>query len=348
MSRLLLEICPERLPAANGAGGGDLPPILICAREGHDALAFDGTLGGKPLILRIGENGYALEQPSANEPAPLGLGQWHAAEGWKLRVTQAAVPDSNLSLSGAENPSWAAPELRITTYDGDRVKRLRCMLPVEDGSQLIVGRGGAKADLIVEDEHVSRSHLRFFVDNGQQMVEDLGSRWGTKLNGQPLTDPKALKHGDEIRLGKSTINYICYWDILPQVDASQQKASGADDLQAMPVDIPAASRSQPPATPQGKAPMPAPTPPTPPAPPEKPAPPKKEPDAKAKPAVPEPQKPPPPEAKQPEKPATPEKPKPAPPPKQPERGSALPWAIALVILLLAGMAYLAYLVFHKS
>jgi hypothetical protein len=336
MSRLLLEICPERLPAGNGAGG-DLPPILICSREGQDALAFDGTLGGKPLILRIGENGYALEQPSATEAAPLGLGQWHAAEGWKLRVTQAAVPDSNLSLSGAENPSWAAPELRITTYDGDRVKRLRCMLPVEEGSQLIVGRGGAKADLIVEDEHVSRSHLRFFVDNGQQMVEDLGSRWGTKLNGQPLTDPKPLKHGDEIRLGKSTINYICYWDILPQVDASQQKAA-ADDLQAMPVDIPAAvasSRSQ---QPEAKAPTPAPPK----------EPPKKEPETKAKP--PEPPKPPPPEAaeppKPPEKPATPDKPKPA-PPKAPERGSALPWAIALVILLLAGMAYLAYLVFHK-
>jgi hypothetical protein len=344
MSRLLLEICPERIPAGNGAGG-DLPPILICAREGHDALAFDGTLGGKPLILRIGENGYALEQPSANEASPLGLGQWHAAEGWKLRVTQAAVPDSNLSLSGAENPSWAAPELRITTYDGDRVKRLRCMLPVEEGSQLIVGRGGAKADLIVEDEHVSRSHLRFFVDNGQQMVEDLGSRWGTKLNGQPLTDPKPLKHGDEIRLGKSTINYICYWDILPQVDASQQKASGTDDLQAMPVDIPAGSRSQPAAaTPQAKAPTPATA--TPPTPPEKPATPKKEPEAKAKPATAEPPKHQP-EAKQPEKPATPEKPKP-PPPKEPERGSTLPWAIALVILLLAGMAYLAYLVFHKS
>src|SRR5207244_1922254 len=54
MSRLLLEICPERL-ASNGASV-DLPPILICARGGQDALAFDGALGGKPVILRIQEN----------------------------------------------------------------------------------------------------------------------------------------------------------------------------------------------------------------------------------------------------------------------------------------------------
>jgi hypothetical protein len=169
------------------------------------------------------------------------------------------------------------------------------------------------------------------------MVEDLGSRWGTKLNGQPLTDAKPLKHGDEIRLGKSTINYICYWDILPQADTSQGRQSGADDLQAQPVDIPAASvRSQSSPTPEAKAP-------TPPPPPKEPAPPKKEPEAKAKPA--EPPKPPTPEAA-PEKPATPDKPKPL-PPKPPERGSALPWAIALVLLLLAGIAYLAYLVFHK-
>ena len=81
--------------------------------------------------------------------------------------------------------------------------------------------------MIVEDEHVSRVHLRFFVQDGKRLVEDMGSRWGTKLNGESLTDPKPLKHGDEIRIGKSTVHYICYWDILPEGPKHQSAAAAA-------------------------------------------------------------------------------------------------------------------------
>jgi FHA domain-containing protein len=155
----------------------------------------------------------------------MGLGQWHQAEGWRFRVTHAVQAEGDGSVG--DNPSWAAPEIRITTYETDRVKRLRCMLPVEEGSQLVIGRGGTGTDLIVEDEHVSRVHLRFFVREGARLVEDMGSRWGTKLNGESLTDPKPLRHGDEIRLGKSTIHYICYWDILPEGPKNQAGPSAA-------------------------------------------------------------------------------------------------------------------------
>ena len=73
----------------------------------------------------------------------------------------------------ADDPSWAAPEIRVKTHDGERVKQLRCVLPIEEGSQLVVGRGGPGTDLIIEDDHVSRVHLRFFVKNGQKMADEL-------------------------------------------------------------------------------------------------------------------------------------------------------------------------------
>jgi hypothetical protein len=349
MSRLLLEICPER-PASNGAAL-DLPPILICSRDGQDALAYDAMAGVRPLILRIQDAGYALEQSSTTQgSATLGIGQWHNAEGWKLRVTQSAAPEGHLAAMDVASPSWAAPELRITTYDGDRLKRLRCMLPVEEGGQLVVGRGGAKADLILEDDHVSRTHLRFFVDQGQQMVEDLGSRWGTKLNGQPLTDPKPLKHGDEIRLGKSTINYVNYWDIVPQADAaaaSADKASAVDDFLGTAESAPPLGAPPPEAKPKSvAAPPPPKKQPEPAPPPEKPKPQKGPEPAAAKPAPPKPEPKP-----EPPKPAavaaaTPQpQPKPAEKKQADTRASALPWALALVLLLIAGIAYLAYLVF---
>jgi pSer/pThr/pTyr-binding forkhead associated (FHA) protein len=323
MSRLLLEISPERLPS-NGASV-ELPPILICSREGQDAIALEGQLNGKPVILRIHEQGFALDQPSEPNPTPMGLGEWHAADGWRLRVTQSAAPEANVPLA-ADNPSWAAPELRITTYDGDRVKRLRCMLPTEEGSQLIVGRGGAKADLIIEDEHVSRAHLRFFVQNGQRMVEDLGSRWGTRLNGQPLTDPKPLQHGDEIRLGKSTINYLCYWDILPEASQSA-RPSASGELQGM------LATDGPAATPVVNVPPPVvvevP----------KPAPAKEVAKPQAAEAV---------KVEAPAKAAVVAPPKEAVKPAAVKRnywGFDVGGAIIIVLLLLGGMAYLAYLVF---
>ena len=123
---------------------------------------------------------------------------------------------TNANVSVADNPSWAAPEIRITTYDGTASSDSAACSRSKRGANCALGRGGPGADLIIEDEHVSRVHMRFFVKDGRRLVEDMGSRWGTRFNGGPLTDPMPLKHGDEIRLGKTTIHYICYWDLLPQ------------------------------------------------------------------------------------------------------------------------------------
>jgi hypothetical protein len=322
MSRLLLEIYPEHRPGVEGAG--DLPPVLISTQGENGHLPGDAP-AGSVVVLRLRNGECVLQCPPEHPNQPLGLGQWHDADGWRVRVTR-AVP-ANAALSVADNPSWAAPEIRITTYDGDRVKRLRCMLPVEEGSQLVLGRGGPGADLIIEDEHVSRVHMRFFVKDGRRLAEDMGSRWGTKLNGAPLTDPMPLKHGDEIRLGKSTVHYICYWDLLPQnqqaspdavpisLDAglSADGASGAAPV-ASPVPSPEMRGTPPPSE--------AAPPPSPPPPEVKPPPPTRRPKANRV--------------------------ADAPIPRRNYWGFDVGGAILIVLLLLAGMVYLGYLVFsHK-
>jgi hypothetical protein len=48
---------------------------------------------------------------------------------------------------------------------------------------------------------VSRRHCAFFVRDGQVWVEDLGSRHGTRLNGQPVEEPRPLADGDQLDLG---------------------------------------------------------------------------------------------------------------------------------------------------
>jgi len=259
MSRLLLEIYPERTGEPLGTSG--LPPILICAPNGRDSLGTgSASSSAQPVVLKIHDGGCAIQHASPSSPTganqAMGLGEWHQAEGWRFRVTHAVQAEGDGSVG--DNPSWAAPEIRITTYDTDRIKRLRCMLPVEEGSQLVIGRGGTGTDLIVEDEHVSRVHLRFFVREGARLVEDMGSRWGTKLNGESLTDPKPLKHGDEIRLGKSTIHYICYWDILPEGPKNPGGPSPDSSAAAFLANPPPAPSSEAPAAPPQPAKVPTP------------------------------------------------------------------------------------------
>ena len=56
---------------------------------------------------------------------------------------------------------------------------------------------------MVNDVEVSRRHVRIYNQQGQYMVEDLGSTNGTFVNGQRLVRPYLLQPGDMIQLGEN-------------------------------------------------------------------------------------------------------------------------------------------------
>ena len=60
--------------------------------------------------------------------------------------------------------------------------------------------------IVVDAGAVSRYHAKIFSQNEQFLVEDLGSRNGTFLNGQLLSKPEVLREGDRIRI--SEIEFI--------------------------------------------------------------------------------------------------------------------------------------------
>ena len=66
----------------------------------------------------------------------------------------------------------------------------------------IVGREAIN-DLVVNDPEVSRRHCRLMMGKDGYLIEDLGSTNGTFVNGQRVTSPVPLYHGDTIELGKS-------------------------------------------------------------------------------------------------------------------------------------------------
>ncbi|WP_156045568.1 FHA domain-containing protein [Herbidospora cretacea] len=69
-----------------------------------------------------------------------------------------------------------------------------------------LGRGRA-ADLRLDDPHLSSIHAALSRTGGQTSVEDLGSRNGTLVNGEPVRRPRVLHDGDVLQFGRVRARY---------------------------------------------------------------------------------------------------------------------------------------------
>jgi DNA-binding winged helix-turn-helix (wHTH) protein len=76
------------------------------------------------------------------------------------------------------------------------------------GLEHVIGRDPVSA-VHLDAVGVSRRHARILVHAQHAVLEDLGSKNGTAVNGQPLDGSVALNDGDEIRLGPVVIVYRC-------------------------------------------------------------------------------------------------------------------------------------------
>jgi pSer/pThr/pTyr-binding forkhead associated (FHA) protein len=102
----------------------------------------------------------------------------------------------------------AAPAAsRTEKVRGRAPSRLRILEPAPRrgetfalGNELTVGRGGG-CGIVLDDGFVSQVHARLYVRDGSAFVEDLASRNGTLVNGQPLQGTLRLKRGDRVQFG---------------------------------------------------------------------------------------------------------------------------------------------------
>jgi len=70
--------------------------------------------------------------------------------------------------------------------------------PVEK-ERVIIGRG-EDCDVVLTERQVSRHHAQIRRTDSQYVLEDLGSRNGTYVNGREVTEPHILQDGDEIQI----------------------------------------------------------------------------------------------------------------------------------------------------
>ncbi len=70
--------------------------------------------------------------------------------------------------------------------------------------QITIGRA-SDATLVLTDDYASTRHARLFPQNGDWIVEDLGSTNGTYLDRQKVTQPMPIPVGVPIRIGKTVL-----------------------------------------------------------------------------------------------------------------------------------------------
>lgn len=67
---------------------------------------------------------------------------------------------------------------------------------------IAIGRDIA-SDIIINDPEMSRNHARLIRGASGYTIEDLGSTNGVFVNGERISAPRRLKHGDEMGLGET-------------------------------------------------------------------------------------------------------------------------------------------------
>ena len=104
---------------------------------------------------------------------------------------------------GSRRPPQPAGPRRLVVTQGDRAGLTMELSP---GVPITIGRAN-DATIVVADDYASSRHARLYAQNGQWIVEDLGSTNGTYLNGEPLRGPQPLHVGDRIRIGDSEFTF---------------------------------------------------------------------------------------------------------------------------------------------
>src|SRR3954468_3635555 len=80
-------------------------------------------------------------------------------------------------------------------------------------------------DIVLSGDLVSRKHAKITVQGDDLTIEDLGSRNGSRLNGQPFTGIADLKAGDLVHVGENTLS-------IRQANKGENQATEMVDLGA--------------------------------------------------------------------------------------------------------------------
>ncbi len=156
-------------------------PVPGAAHAGK-AGAFD-----RDVVLEIG--GQRVRVGPADASAPVDPPQ----------QTESLARELVRGLLGGE----AAPTIELVRGPGAPSQR---DLPAPGAAPIVIGRGD-EATWVILDEDLSREHAELSRDWTGVIVRDLGSKNGTRVNGEVITEPTRLVDGAVIELGTIALEF---------------------------------------------------------------------------------------------------------------------------------------------
>jgi hypothetical protein len=100
-------------------------------------------------------------------------------------------------------------ELTLVVRSGDEAGK---RIPVPSGGPRLVGRQAPADVRVADDPMLSNQHFSVLCDGDVCLLKDLGSRFGTEVNGRRVTEA-ALRDGDEIRAGRTVFGVQLLGDV---------------------------------------------------------------------------------------------------------------------------------------
>jgi DNA-binding winged helix-turn-helix (wHTH) protein len=162
----------------------DGAPRVVSKRELHARLWPGGSVADATLVALIKQLRAALDD--RDRAAPL-IRTVHRV-GYALEIVQTSREPARTSVAAR----WLTMgHRRLSLASGEN----------------IVGRDEA-ANVRIDDPMVSRRHARILVSGSGALIEDLGSKNGTFIEGQPLTAaPMPLRNGIQLAFGTVPVVY---------------------------------------------------------------------------------------------------------------------------------------------
>ena len=119
----------------------------------------------------------------------------------------------------------AEPRLEVNDGLGRRV------IPI-DKPTLTIGRR-TESDVRLVGSDVSREHAEVVQQDGEVLLKDRGSRYGTFVNGEAITEHR-LKHGDRVQLGRTGgAEVVFLTDATPSSSGTSVAGTAVGDIRQM-------------------------------------------------------------------------------------------------------------------
>jgi pSer/pThr/pTyr-binding forkhead associated (FHA) protein len=162
----------------------------FCYRCGHELDAYYESMKSKPLPT---EQSAAQNVDVAKDSRPQDSSQPQPPAGTVILEPNAF---------GSDQP----PNTQLNA-------NLKILLPTGDVFDRVIGDEetqigkGPRNDLVLADPSVSTAHAVLRRESDAYTIADLGSRNGTFVNGERVTSPRRLTHGDVIGMGLSKLTF---------------------------------------------------------------------------------------------------------------------------------------------